>query len=171
MTKYYKIGKFAASFGLKGEIVLQHNLGKKTALKGLKKIFIETAVDNFLPYFIEGTTIKNHQEVFIKLEDINTMEAARKLTPKEVWLSQDDFNNQSAANAAISMLGYLLIHQQQTVGEIIEVIEQPHQILVAVLINGKEALIPIHEASLEKIDHKNKKVFVQIPDGLLDVYS
>jgi 16S rRNA processing protein RimM len=171
LSQYFKIGKFAASFGLKGEIVLQHNLGKKTALKGLKKLFIETSTDNFLPYFIENTTVKNHQEVFIKLEGIDTMETARKLTPKEVWLAQDDFNEHTAANAAISMLGFLLIHQQQVLGEIIEVIEQPHQILVAVIINGKEALIPIHEASLEKIDKKNKKVFVQLPDGLLDIYS
>jgi 16S rRNA processing protein RimM len=171
LSKYFKIGKFAASFGLKGEIVLQHHLGKKTALKGLDKLFIETVSDSFLPYFIEKVTIKNHQEVFVKLEGIDTMEAARKLTPKEVWLTEKDFTAHTATSSAISMLGFQLVNQQQLLGEIIEVIEQPHQILVAILINGKEALIPIHEESLEKIDAKNKKVFVQLPDGLLEIYS
>jgi len=51
------------------------------------------------------------------------------------------------------------------------VIEQPHQVLCAILLNGKEALIPIHEDSLEKVDKKNRRVYVNLPDGLLDIYK
>ena len=36
--EYFKIGKFVASFGLKGELVLKHNLGKKSSLKGIQAI-------------------------------------------------------------------------------------------------------------------------------------
>jgi 16S rRNA processing protein RimM len=53
----------------------------------------------------------------------------------------------------------------------LEIIEQPHQILCSILYKGKEALIPVHEESLEKVDQKNRKVFVVLPDGLLDIYS
>ncbi len=49
-------------------------------------------------------------------------------------------------------------------------IEQPHQVLCAILLNGKEALIPIHEDSLEKVDAKNRRVYVNLPEGLLDIY-
>ena len=52
MNQYFKIGKLAASFGLKGDLVLQHSLGKKTSLKGLETIFLEEGKDNFMPYFI-----------------------------------------------------------------------------------------------------------------------
>lgn len=41
MTEYFKIGKLVGTFGLKGELLLIHNLGKKTSLKGLTTIFIE----------------------------------------------------------------------------------------------------------------------------------
>ena len=41
MDQYFKIGKLAATFGTNGEIVLEHNLGKKTSLEGLETIFIE----------------------------------------------------------------------------------------------------------------------------------
>ena len=34
MTEYFKIGKLVSVFGLKGELILQHNLGKKSSLKG-----------------------------------------------------------------------------------------------------------------------------------------
>lgn len=171
MSEYFKIGKLASSFGLKGELVLQHSLGKKTSLKGLETIFIEDKKDSFLPYFIQSTSIKNEQEIFIKLEGIETKETARKLTPKEVWLAEDDFKKFAAKSAPISMLGFHLINDKVDLGEILEVIEQPHQILCSILLNGKEALIPIHEASLEKIDQKSKKIFVTLPDGLLEIYQ
>jgi 16S rRNA processing protein RimM len=170
MTEYFKIGKLAASFGLKGELVLQHSLGKKTALKGLETIFLEEKKDNFMPYFLTGSSIKNDQEIFIKLEGIDTKETARKLTRKEVWLTAEDFKKFAAASSPIAILGFTMIDGTTDLGEIIEVIEQPHQILCSILLNGKEALIPIHEESLKKIDTKNRKVFVEIPDGLLDIY-
>ena len=170
MSQYFKIGKLAASFGLKGELVLQHSLGKKTILKGLETIFIEQGKDNLMPYFISTITIKNDAEVFIKLEGIDAKETARKLTPKEVWITEADFKTFAAKAAPIYMLGFNLINEDEDLGEIIEVIEQPHQILCAILLDGKEALIPIHGESLDKIDQKNRKVYVTLPDGLLDIY-
>lgn len=41
MDSYFKIGKLVATYALKGEIILQHSLGKKTSLKGLESLFIE----------------------------------------------------------------------------------------------------------------------------------
>lgn len=170
MNQYFKIGKFAASFGLKGELVLQHNLGKKTSLKGLETVFTEEGKDNFMPWFIASTSIKNDAEIFVKLEGIDTKETARKLTPKEVWITDADFKKFAAKSSAIALLGFSMINDGQDMGEIIEVIEQPHQVLCAILLDGKEALIPIHEESLQKVDKKNRKVFVTLPDGLLDIY-
>ncbi|MES2429716.1 MAG: ribosome maturation factor RimM [Bacteroidota bacterium] len=171
MAQYFKIGKLAASFGLKGELVLQHSLGKKTDLKGLEAFFLEEGKDNFMPYFIQSASIKNDAEVFIKVEGVDTKEVARKLTPKEVWITEEDFQKFAAKSSAIAMLGFHLINEGEDLGEILEVIEQPHQILCAISLNGKEALIPIHEESLEKVDQKNRKVFVILPDGLLDIYQ
>jgi 16S rRNA processing protein RimM len=171
MNQYFKIGKLAASTGLKGELVLQHNLGKKTAFKGLEAVFLEEKKDNFIPYFIQAAKIRSERETIIKLEGIDIVEVARKLTPKEVWITLEDFNKFAAQSAPIAMLGFMMINEGEELGEILEVIEQPHQILCSILYKGKEALIPIHEESLEKIDQKNRKVFVTLPEGLLDIYS
>jgi 16S rRNA processing protein RimM len=170
MQQYFKIGKLAASFGLKGELVLQHSFGKKTSLKGLETIFIEEGKDNFMPYFITGTAVKSHSETFLQVEGITTKEAARKLTPREAWVTEEDFKKFAAKSAPISLLGFLLVNEDEELGEITEVIEQPHQLLCCIMLNGKEALIPLHEASLKKIDRKNQKIFVSLPEGLLDIY-
>jgi 16S rRNA processing protein RimM len=170
MSKYFKIGKLAASTGLKGELLLVHNLGKKTMFKGLEAIFLEEKKDSFIPYFIQRTKIRTDDETVIKLEGIDVVETARKLTPKEVWLAEADFKKFAAKSSPITLLGFHIIHNDEDLGEILEVIEQPHQVLCIILLNGKEALIPIHEESLEKVDGKNRKVYVNIPDGLLEIY-
>jgi 16S rRNA processing protein RimM len=171
MAQYFKIGKLVATFGLKGELVLLHNLGKKTSLKGLEVIFLEETSDNFLPHFIQSTNIKNDAEVFIKIDGIDTKEAAKKLKSKNAWLAEEDFKKFVAKSSPISLLGFKLINEDEDLGEIIEVIEQPHQLLCTILLNGKEALIPIHDQSLKKIDKKKQQVHVTLPDGLLDIYS
>jgi 16S rRNA processing protein RimM len=171
MSQYFKIGKLAASFGLKGELILEHSLGKKTSLKGLETIFIEEKKDSFFPYFITNTKIKSHNEIFISLEGIENKEIARKLTPKEVWVSIEDFEKFAAKSSPISLLNYTLISNGKSIGEIIEVIEMPHQILCSILINNKEALIPIHDNNLINIDKKYKTVEVELPEGLLEIYQ
>ncbi len=171
MPQYFKIGKLAASTGLKGELILQHSLGIKTSLNGLDAIFIEERKDSFIPYFIQSAKARNQDETIIKLEGIDVVEAARKITPKEVWLTEADFKRFAGKSSPISLLGFTMIDDEDNeIGEIIEVIEQPHQVLCAVMIGGKEALIPVHEESLEKIDKKNRRVYVILPDGLLDIY-
>ena len=171
MAQYFKIGKLAASFGLTGQLVLQHSLGKKTSLKGLEAIFIEENKYNFIPYFIESTSIKSENETYVKLEGINTKESARILTPKEAWLEESDFNKHTQKSAPIALLGFNMIEGDTDLGEIIEVIEQPHQVLCTIMYKGNESLITIHQESLLKIDKKNKKVFVDLPEGLLDIYE
>lgn len=171
MSQYFKIGKFAASHGLDGTLVLVHSLGKKTALKDLETLFIQESKDNFMPYFIETTSVKNDSEVYVKLEGIDNKELARNYTPKEVWMTAEDFEKFADRSSPISMLGYDLIDGKTNLGEIIEVLEQPHQILCTILYNGNEALIPVHEGNLLKMDQKNKKVYVEVPEGLLEIYG
>jgi len=170
MNNYFKVGKLVATYGLKGEIVLKHSLGKKTSLKNLETFFIEEKTDTFLPYFIESTKIKNDKEIFVKLEGINNKEDAHELVQNEIWLLEKDFKKFAAASAPISLLGFTMINETEELGEILEVIEQPHQVLCKILLNGKEALIPIHEEFLDKIDKKARKVFVTLPEGLLEIY-
>ena len=168
--QYRNIGKIVAVFGLQGEVVLQHRLGKKTSLKGLKAIFIEERGDEMLPWFIEGVRVKSDAEVYVKLEGLDTKEAARKVVQKEVWLGQADFEQFAGRSAPISMVGYRLFDGEADLGEILEVIEQPHQVLCRIDLAGKEALVPLHEQTLRRVDVKKREVHVELPEGLLDVY-
>jgi 16S rRNA processing protein RimM len=168
--QYFKAGKLVAVHGLKGELILKHELGKKSSLKDVKAIFIEDKKDSFFPWFIETAKARSANEVLLKLESINTREAAAKISQKEIWLIEEDFKKLSAKSAPANLLGYTIINNKDRLSEILEVVEQPHQLLCRIEINKKEVLIPINESFLKKIDHKKKEVILELPEGLIDVY-
>jgi 16S rRNA processing protein RimM len=168
--QYFTAGKLVATFGVDGYLVLQHVLGKKTSLKGLEVLFLEDKGGSFLPWFVQETKIKSDAEVYVKLEGIDSKEAARKLTPKQVWLKEDDFHKFTKKSAPVSLLGYLVVDGEKEIGVVREVMEQPHQLLCTLDYKGVEVLVPVHEASLKKMDNKNKKIFLELPEGLLDLY-
>ena len=170
MAEYYKIGKIVAASGLKGELLLKHTLGKKTSLKGLTTLFTEDRKNSFLPWFIESTRIKSDDELYIKLEGVDARESASVITQKEIWLPEADFKKFAAKSAPANFLGFTIVDQGQVVGPILEVIEQPHQLLCRLEIAEKEVLIPLHEDTLEKIDQRKKQIHVVLPDGLLEIY-
>jgi len=167
---YCSIGKFVATFGVGGELILQHHLGKKTSLKGLETLFIEAGKDEMLPYFPEVTRIKSDDEIYVKLEQVDTKEAARPFVRKEIWLEESEFHKYAGKSAPIALLGFHIIDNGIDIGEILEVIEQPHQVLCRISLEGKDALIPIHEETLQKLDKKKKQISVELPDGLLDIF-
>ena len=168
--QYFKAGKLVAVHGLKGELILKHELGKKSSLKDVKAIFIEDKKDSFFPWFIETAKARSANEVLLKLESIDTREAAAKLSQKEIWLTEEDFKKLSAKSAPANLLGYTIINNKERLNEVLEVIEQPHQMLCRIEINKKEVLIPINESFLKKIDHNKKEMIVELPEGLLDIY-
>ncbi len=170
MNHYIHIGKFVATFGVKGELILVHALGKKTALKDVSAIFVEEQKGSYLPYFVQQSKAKEAEEILVKLEGIDTREAAHRIANRPVWLENDDFRRLAGKTSPISLLGFTLFNEGENLGPIEEVIEQPHQVLLRISLDGKEALIPLHDETLESIDRKKQEVHVTLPDGLLEVY-
>lgn len=170
MSEYINIGKIVVAFGISGELVLKHALGKKIVFKTGDVIFIEEQKASYLPYFIQSSKPKDTEETNIQIEGFDTREKAQKLVRKQVWLAEQDFRKLAAKNSTIGLIDYSLVDNGKTLGKITEVIEQPHQVLLQIIIDEKEVLIPLHDETLININHKKKEVHVVLPDGLLDVY-
>jgi 16S rRNA processing protein RimM len=170
MSQYFSIGYFAATFRTEGELILEHELGKKSDFKGVQAVFLEQGKDKFLPYFIENAKAKNDSETYIKLEGIPTKEKAHLLCAKKVWLRDEDFRKLAGKSAPISLIGYSLLDKDKIIGIIDEIIEQPHQILCRLFIKEKEVLIPLNESTIQKINHPQKQVHTDLPEGLLEIY-
>ncbi len=172
MEQLIHIGKIVATFGLTGQVVITHVLAKKVTFENQEAIFIEVTKGKPIPFFIESCTAKNDTELTVKLEDVNTRESALRLISKNVWVNESEFNKLVDKNAPIALIGYTIFddENEKVLGEIVELIEQPHQLLAKIYIDKKEVLIPLNESTLLEIDRKKKVVVVDLPEGLLEVY-
>lgn len=171
MSQYIHIGRFVASFGVNGELILQHRLHKKTSLKNIAALFVEEVKNSYLPYFIQSAKAKSTDEIFITIEGVSSKEAAQKFLQKNVWLSEDDFKNSVAKSSNASLIGYTIIDGEKELSVIEDIIEQANQVLARIIIKEKEVFIPLHPELLQKINHRAKKIFMNLPDGLLEVYG
>ena len=170
MSQYRDIGKIISTHGWKGEVLLHHHIGSQISLEGLGAIFLEDRKHAMLPYFVSGSRIKGQQEIYLCLEGIDSKEKARPLLHQTVWLAQKDFDRFADPAAPVTWVGYRLIADEQDLGLIQDIIEQPQQVLCQLYWKGKEILIPIHEETLLRIDPKSKMIWLKLPDGLLDIY-
>jgi 16S rRNA processing protein RimM len=171
MEKSYRnVGKIVSGIGLKGEMIVLHNLGKKIAVTKIKVIFLEQKKDELLPYFVETIRKKGEDELFIKLEGIDSKEASSKYIRREVWMREEEIQAHTQNNNPIGWVGYKVVDQGRDLGPVLEIIEQPHQVLCRLEMDSKEVLIPINEQTLVKVDHKNRSLLLTLPDGLLEVY-
>ena len=171
MTDYVHIGKIVAPHGVAGQIILEHALGKPIHFKGIDALFVEKNEGSFIPYFIQSATAKTDTITHLQMEGIQSREATSVLMSKKVWLPQDAFQKLVDKSSPLALLGYQVQQDGQDLGIIQEVIEQPHQLMVTILYKGQEAYIPLHEESLLGVDHAKKVVLVNLPDGLLDLYT
>jgi 16S rRNA processing protein RimM len=170
MENYQNIGKIVSTFGIKGELVLEHHLGEKPDFGKIKALFLEETSGKFIPYFLETHKNRKEAEALILLEGISTPEKARLLVRKKVWLPESEVKKIAEASSPISWLGFTVFDGKKKLGEVLEVIEQPAQILLRLEINEKEVLVPLNESSLEKIDISKQQIKVKLPEGLLDIY-
>ncbi|WP_341841525.1 ribosome maturation factor RimM [Chitinophaga caseinilytica] len=171
MANYFNIGKLAAVHGTDGEFLLKHSLGKRSSLKDVAAIFIEERKNSFLPYFVQKAKAKDAEHIYVKLEGIDTREAARAYLQKGVYLQEEDFQAQASGQAPLSLLGFTAQDAEHGVlGTVDEIIEMPHQLLARVTYKEKEMLLPLNEQTMLKVDRKGKVLHLELPAGLLDIY-
>ena len=171
MEDLIHIGKIVAPHGIAGQVIIEHALGKSISFKGVEVLFVEQTKNSFIPYFIQSASAKTDTLTHVHFEGMKNRETTAIVVSKKVWVPQEAFQKLVEKNAPLALLGFMVQEAGKNLGLIKEVIEQPHQLLVTIDYNGQEAYIPLHEETLKGVNHAKKLVTVELPEGLLDLYS
>ena len=165
-----RCGKIVATHGLGGDLILTHITGKKAWLKPGDVLFVALKKESYIPHFVANIKSATEKEIILHLEETESVEVARKLVGKEVFV-QEDILVKGAQDSPLLWIGFEVIDEVSgSLGAIEDIYQTAQQWLAQVRVNGKEALLPIIEQTLRKVDLKKKQVFVVMPDGLLEVY-
>lgn len=174
-TRYVNIGYTKKTHGLKGELKLVVEERFLEDFLKNERIFLDVKGAK-IPYFIAN--VRGTGEMILKLEDVDSLESAYALQSREVFLREQDlvpdhrreFEIEEETLEYEHLIGFLLV--DDTLGEvgfIEEVLEMPQQEMAFLKYKGREVLVPLNEQYTLSIDEKEKKVFVNLPEGLLEM--
>jgi len=165
-----RIGKIVATHGLQGAVILTHIIGNTKWLKKDEAILLELHRESYIPFFVTHLKATNNEEFIVQLEDVATVEAAKKLIGKQVYV-KEQLIAAYATDTPLAWMGFKVIDDiNGEIGTIEDVMQTAEQWLAKLTYKDTEVLIPLIKQMIKKIDLDKKTVFVSLPEGLLEVY-
>ncbi|ARK12001.1 ribosome maturation factor RimM [Fibrivirga algicola] len=173
MTKddCFQLGHITKTHGLNGEVVFFLDVDDPSEYEDLDSVLIEVRGE-LTPYFIESSSI-NRDRAIVALEDVDTLEEAKKLINCPIWLPLDNLEQITDPDRFYyhEIIGYRIVDKEEgPLGTVSSVMAMPTQDLIAMDYRGQEMLIPINSAIVKTIDRAAKTLNVELPEGLLEVY-
>ncbi|WP_432671779.1 ribosome maturation factor RimM [Flavobacterium sp. SM2513] len=167
----FYLGKIAKKFSFKGEVLIYLDTDEPELYENLESMFVECG-KHLVPFFIENSSLHKNDFLRVRFEDVKDEEEADALLGNHVYLplkmlpkltgNKFYFHEVIGFEVEDKRLGF--------VGEIQSINDSSAQPLFEVLNGDVKILIPMIDHFLVKIDRENKKVIMDLPEGLIEMY-
>ena len=161
----YKIGKIGKPHGVSGEATLRST---DDVFDRVDADYLVLMVDGILvPFFMEEYRFRSDEVALVKFEDIDSVERASELTGCEVFFPRELADDDEGELTWSQIVGYDIVDadSHKLIGRIASVDETTINVLLE-LDDG--TLIPAAEEFIIDIDHKERKMFMRLPEGLVN---
>jgi len=167
----FYLGKIAKKFSFKGEVLAYLDTDEPELYENLESVFVECN-KHLVPFFIETSSFHKNDFLRIRFEDVTTEEEAEALLGNHLYLPLSMLPKLSGKKFYFhEVIGFEVEDQRLgVVGKIQSVNDSTAQPLFEVLNGGVEILIPMIDHFLVQIDRENKKVVMNLPEGLIEMY-
>jgi len=170
MSDFTVVGRLFKPHGVKGELKgdIENEYLEDVLSKGL--VYVQEG-NNEIPYFIES--IRSQNPFLIKLETIDNKEDAVRVAHREVKVMTNTLSKIIVEVSDLEyhyLVGYTMIDADHgEIGVISKLEEYPQQEMAFVEKAEQEFLIPLHTQVIERIDKEARKIYMDLPDGLLNM--
>ena len=167
----FYLGKIAKKFSFKGEVLVYLDTDEPELYENMESVFVDLN-KNLVPFFIENSSLHKNDFLRVKFEDVDTEEDADAIMGCELYLPLS-FLPKLEGNQFYyhEVIGFDVEDQRLgVVGKIVSINDSTAQPLFEVLNGSIEMLIPMIDQFLVKIDRINKKVIMNLPEGLVEMY-
>lgn len=167
----FYLGKIVRKHSFKGEVLIKLDTDEPELYTEMESVFV--AYDTTLiPFFIEQSALHKSTLLRVRFEDVDTEAKADEIIGLEVYLPlsllPDLGENQFYYH---EIIGYTTIDSKLgDIGVVTQINENAAQALFEIEKDGKQILIPITDDFIKKIDKKKQTLFLDTPEGLIDLY-
>jgi len=175
LDECFYLGYFSNLIGTKGELALKLDVDSPSDYTELSLLLVQIQARSKhpVPFKLAASALQNNGILRCKVEGLNGVEAAKALVGKSTYLPlsrlktlpEDQFYYHE-------IIGYQVLDREfGLLGIVNEVYDlDPSHLLVVKTEKEKEILIPIHDQIIEKVEKQHKKIRVNCPDGLVELY-
>lgn len=174
LDETYQLGYLIKTHGLRGQIVAHFDVDDVAAYTKLKTVYLTLAgaPTKLVEHHIEKVQPQSGNKVLLKLRGIDRIEEAEPLRGSQLHLplaalpelEEDQFYFHD-------VIGFTVVDENLgPLGTVENFYELPQQDMLAMSYQGQEVLIPVVDELISHADHAKKEIYVNLPDGLLDVY-
>ena len=162
------IGQLGKPHGVKGEITFTFT---SDVWDKAEVDYLILMVDGILvPFFLEEYRFRSDHSALLKFVGLDTIEAIQEIIGTEVYLEKSQTEGVSSDEAEYTWGYFVGFHiedaEQGDLGEIVRVDESTANVLFE-LSDGR--LLPAVEAFIRNIDSAPRIIYMQLPEGLLEL--
>ncbi|WP_299218113.1 ribosome maturation factor RimM [uncultured Aquimarina sp.] len=167
----FYLGKIVSKFSFKGEVLIKLDTDEPESYVKMESVFINYN-KNLVPFFIEKSSLHKSDLLRVKFEDVDSEEDADDLMKAEIYLPIDLLPKLEGDKFYFhEVIGFKIIDSNfGEVGIIKHINDSTAQALFEIDRNGIEILIPMNDEFIDKVDRETNTVFVNTPEGLIDLY-
>lgn len=167
---FFLLGKIVRTHGVKGHLVILMDADHPAHYKNVKAFFLN--INSELREFpvIEISITGNVARVL--LAGVNDMTLAEQYLKNNVYLPMSELpplkTNQFYLHELVGAT--VVDYENGNIGTIEKFYDAPSQAIASVNNNGREILLPLNNHFIQKFDRQKKTLFVNLPEGLVDIY-
>lgn len=171
---FYYLGMITKTFGYEGALIAFLEVDDPLQYENLESVFI-LIEGKRIPFFIKDLTFRaNPEEVVIRFEEIDSLEEARNYCEREMYLPLNRLPSLEEEDDAFyfhDLYGYKAYHASgDYLGIIEQVLEYPGNPVFEIKKEDRELLIPVTDEFIHHLDHAQKAIYFDPPEGLLDLF-
>ena len=168
---WFYLGKIAKKFSFKGEVLIYLDTDEPELYENMESVFVDFN-KNLVPFFIENSNLHKNDFLRVQFEDVNNEEEADRIVGCEVYLPLTMLPKLEGNKFYFhEVIGFEIEDQRLGVfGKIVSINDTSAQPLFEVINGNVEILVPMIDQFLVKIDRENKKVIMNLPEGLVEMY-
>lgn len=167
----FYLGKIAKKFSFKGEVLIYLDTDEPEEYQDMESVFVDFN-NNLVPYFILNSSLHKNDFLRVKFEDVDSEEEADTIMGNAIYLPLKMLPKLTGNKFYYhEVIGFEIEDKRLGVFGIIQSInDSSAQPLFEVLNGTIEILVPMIDQFLVKIDRDNKKVIMDLPEGLVEMY-
>ncbi len=167
----FYLGKIVSKHSFKGEVLIKLDTDEPELYEKMESVFVSLG-NNLVPFFIEKSRLHKSSLLRVKFEEVSNESDADKVMGSEIYLPLS-FLPKLKGNKFYyhEIIGFTLqdkVHGD--IGIVKSVNDTTSQALFEVEKGDKQLLIPVNDQIITKVDRDNKTIFVDTPEGLVDLY-